>query len=251
MRSLTRKVQHGEFPVILSRSLVAASRCFFARKKISEMDVSSVYPNTRSPLAFWSSVLIEMDSNKARAISVHLFPIAGVLALRAWPKIFVAVVETISILVVNLFHAADKIVHESLFLTSVCRSFDAARRGIEFLGLLAPSNMPIPSHQGIVAVSADDSDLALGQRDVANSWVVRLNYRKALRCAFFGWSPERYYALRTRSGFPLLDAGTIRAVVVLAGVTFVRLISRLGSLFTQVHFSPPRETCGLTALFVS
>jgi hypothetical protein len=113
-------------------------------------------------------------------ISLHV-GIRMVLGNRGWSKIFSPIIEAVSVLVIYVGQVcrANLTVH----VNQRSRFFSVPPDCVEAVGGREPVSAPIPLVEPIKVCRVNDGDLPLGQWDVSDRLILRLNDRLAVHAA--------------------------------------------------------------------
>jgi len=233
-----RKVQNRKLALQLDSLSISRPRRFFFDFEHTQVDVLPFGFNLRSP----EIVLFTKNDTDVSAGVVSRSPLV-VLALR-WvgrAQVQSAVVKRVVVDVVNELtcisaHNFTVHINHNQTTTPAFNSLSVITPSV-----FAPRGLPKMFRKRGVLSKIDPRDLFLRERDKPNSLIGGLSNH--------GASNTAAVTAFSRSAFSLPTFRTVVEFVwTLLSVRFARISLRLNSLFAQVHFSPPRETCGLAAL---
>jgi hypothetical protein len=244
---LQRQVKSSELPMVVERSSVSYM-CRSSRSPVSSKRYSfSFNPDGRRP-----NITYRKHTFESALVACVKSAISAILVLIRNSQIIPTIIQSITIDVIQFCHGSkgktkNHVVHcDSYFIFSLGVRISIKQPSASFGFLLY---VPSIFHQFAVIILVYESIPPFCQRNFSNMFpfndknlvdngrliVPHLTMPTQLRpsCLQFATLWTRIVAVANSA-----DCLTF----------FGRILSWLGSLFSQMHFSPPRERCGLATL---
>ena len=242
-----REVEHRESFLMLNRCFIPSFCCGLSSRKITKRHSPTVYGDPCCPVI---SSLVIIHSNIARSITPSCIDVCTILTIGSFSEVGPTIVDAATVDVVRNITVSDRsskfsfenhsmhLYSSLLFLSNLFLS-----SGIVFTHVFG--RVPIPLNSKIVINLFDNCAKPLSDKNetavdsinaeqtVYVGLLVAISTIPAL-LRVFGHQGATFWA-RNISARPLL-------------LFFGRITSWLGDQLSLVHFSPPREMCGLATL---